>query len=98
MSSSSVQKVTSLSLLLLFVRGYAVASSSDDRMNEPPTSLGLVPHQVSKLEWNTTVKVSLKSSGLINPCNEQPSSSKKIEKWLKNYRQCDSWLQVKYSE
>ncbi|POI30206.1 hypothetical protein CIB84_006044, partial [Bambusicola thoracicus] len=25
--------------------GYAVASSSDDRMNEPPTSLGLVPHQ-----------------------------------------------------
>uniref|UniRef100_A0A8C1YKX7 Ubiquitin-like modifier-activating enzyme ATG7 n=1 Tax=Cyprinus carpio TaxID=7962 RepID=A0A8C1YKX7_CYPCA len=27
--------------------GYAVASSSDDRMNEPPTSLGLVPHQVS---------------------------------------------------
>uniref|UniRef100_A0A4W4DWS9 Ubiquitin-like modifier-activating enzyme ATG7 n=1 Tax=Electrophorus electricus TaxID=8005 RepID=A0A4W4DWS9_ELEEL len=26
--------------------GYAVASSSDDRMNEPPTSLGLVPHQV----------------------------------------------------
>uniref|UniRef100_A0A8C2G9Q0 Ubiquitin-like modifier-activating enzyme ATG7 n=1 Tax=Cyprinus carpio TaxID=7962 RepID=A0A8C2G9Q0_CYPCA len=27
--------------------GYAVASSSDDRMNEPPTSLGPVPHQVS---------------------------------------------------
>ncbi|MGH0182707.1 UNVERIFIED_CONTAM: hypothetical protein FKN15_010558 [Acipenser sinensis] len=27
-------------------RGYAVASSSDDRMNEPPTSLGLVPHQI----------------------------------------------------
>ncbi|XP_047303259.1 ubiquitin-like modifier-activating enzyme ATG7 isoform X12 [Homo sapiens] len=26
--------------------GYAIASSSDDRMNEPPTSLGLVPHQV----------------------------------------------------
>uniref|UniRef100_A0A6Q2YWN1 Ubiquitin-like modifier-activating enzyme ATG7 n=1 Tax=Esox lucius TaxID=8010 RepID=A0A6Q2YWN1_ESOLU len=26
--------------------GYAVASSSDDRMNEPPTSLGLVPHQI----------------------------------------------------
>uniref|UniRef100_A0A3B5AB76 Ubiquitin-like modifier-activating enzyme ATG7 n=1 Tax=Stegastes partitus TaxID=144197 RepID=A0A3B5AB76_9TELE len=26
--------------------GYAVASSSEDRMNEPPTSLGLVPHQV----------------------------------------------------
>ncbi len=24
-----------------------MASSSDDRMNEPPTSLGLVPHQVS---------------------------------------------------
>lgn len=34
--------------LLLFCRGYAVASSSDDRMNEPPTSLGLVPHQVSE--------------------------------------------------
>lgn len=31
-------------------RGYAIASSSDDRMNEPPTSLGLVPHQVSDLE------------------------------------------------
>uniref|UniRef100_A0A663MMC7 Ubiquitin-like modifier-activating enzyme ATG7 n=1 Tax=Athene cunicularia TaxID=194338 RepID=A0A663MMC7_ATHCN len=29
--------------------GYAVASSSDDRMNEPPTSLGLVPHQVNNL-------------------------------------------------
>uniref|UniRef100_A0A8B9KXU8 Ubiquitin-like modifier-activating enzyme ATG7 n=1 Tax=Astyanax mexicanus TaxID=7994 RepID=A0A8B9KXU8_ASTMX len=28
--------------------GYAVASSSDDRMNEPPTSLGLVPHQVKR--------------------------------------------------
>ncbi|XP_067907949.1 ubiquitin-like modifier-activating enzyme ATG7 isoform X4 [Heterodontus francisci] len=26
--------------------GYAVASSSDDRLNEPPTSLGLVPHQI----------------------------------------------------
>uniref|UniRef100_A0A3Q1BDX8 Ubiquitin-like modifier-activating enzyme ATG7 n=1 Tax=Amphiprion ocellaris TaxID=80972 RepID=A0A3Q1BDX8_AMPOC len=26
--------------------GYAVASSSEDRMNEPPTSLGLVPHQI----------------------------------------------------
>ncbi|XP_044156498.1 ubiquitin-like modifier-activating enzyme ATG7 [Bufo gargarizans] len=26
--------------------GYAVANSSDDRMNEPPTSLGLVPHQI----------------------------------------------------
>ncbi|XP_077678396.1 ubiquitin-like modifier-activating enzyme ATG7 isoform X5 [Eretmochelys imbricata] len=26
--------------------GYAVASSSDDRMSEPPTSLGLVPHQI----------------------------------------------------
>ncbi|XP_056293429.1 ubiquitin-like modifier-activating enzyme ATG7 [Pseudoliparis swirei] len=26
--------------------GYAVASSSDDRMNEPPTPLGLVPHQI----------------------------------------------------
>uniref|UniRef100_A0A8I5NDH8 Ubiquitin-like modifier-activating enzyme ATG7 n=1 Tax=Papio anubis TaxID=9555 RepID=A0A8I5NDH8_PAPAN len=26
--------------------GYAIASSSDDRMNEPPTSLGLVPHQI----------------------------------------------------
>ncbi|EPY72691.1 ubiquitin-like modifier-activating enzyme ATG7 isoform a [Camelus ferus] len=25
--------------------GYAIASSSDDRMNEPPTALGLVPHQ-----------------------------------------------------
>lgn len=34
--------------LSLFCRGYAVASSSDDRMNEPPTSLGLVPHQVSE--------------------------------------------------
>lgn len=32
-----------------FGRGYAVASSSDDRMNEPPTSLGLVPHQVNDL-------------------------------------------------
>ncbi|TKC41606.1 hypothetical protein EI555_001057, partial [Monodon monoceros] len=30
--------------------GYAIASSSDDRMNEPPTSLGLVPHQVSDWE------------------------------------------------
>ena len=30
-----------------FFRGYAIASSSDDRMNEPPTSLGLVPHQVT---------------------------------------------------
>ncbi|VFV20001.1 atg7 autophagy related 7 homolog (cerevisiae) [Lynx pardinus] len=29
-----------------FLRGYAIASSSDDRMNEPPTSLGLVPHQI----------------------------------------------------
>lgn len=37
-------------LLLLSCRGYAIASSSDDRMNEPPTSLGLVPHQVSDLE------------------------------------------------
>uniref|UniRef100_A0A2K6T6E4 Ubiquitin-like modifier-activating enzyme ATG7 n=1 Tax=Saimiri boliviensis boliviensis TaxID=39432 RepID=A0A2K6T6E4_SAIBB len=26
--------------------GYAIASSSEDRMNEPPTSLGLVPHQI----------------------------------------------------
>ncbi|KAG9353036.1 hypothetical protein JZ751_017612, partial [Albula glossodonta] len=26
--------------------GYAIASSSDDRMNEPPTSLGLAPHQI----------------------------------------------------
>ncbi|XP_069795971.1 ubiquitin-like modifier-activating enzyme ATG7 isoform X5 [Narcine bancroftii] len=26
--------------------GYAIASSSDDRLNEPPTSLGLVPHQI----------------------------------------------------
>lgn len=26
--------------------GYAMASSSDDRMNEPPTCLGLVPHQI----------------------------------------------------
>ncbi|KAI5093462.1 ubiquitin-like modifier-activating enzyme ATG7, partial [Silurus meridionalis] len=26
--------------------GYAVASGSNDRMNEPPTSLGLVPHQI----------------------------------------------------
>lgn len=33
----------------IFGSGYAVASSSDDRMNEPPTSLGLVPHQVSNL-------------------------------------------------
>ncbi|MEQ2235654.1 Autophagy protein 7 [Ilyodon furcidens] len=30
--------------------GYAVASSSDDRMNEPPTSLGLVPHQHRSLD------------------------------------------------
>lgn len=37
-------------LVLLSCRGYAIASSSDDRMNEPPTSLGLVPHQVSDLE------------------------------------------------
>uniref|UniRef100_A0A673KTQ2 Ubiquitin-like modifier-activating enzyme ATG7 n=1 Tax=Sinocyclocheilus rhinocerous TaxID=307959 RepID=A0A673KTQ2_9TELE len=42
--------------------GYAVASSSDDRMNEPPTSLGLVPHQVSyetKKEkcWRTIAEV-----------------------------------------
>lgn len=35
-----------------FVSGYAIASSSDDRMNEPPTSLGLVPHQVSKPKIN----------------------------------------------
>lgn len=35
-------------LCFISVRGYAMASSSDDRMNEPPTSLGLVPHQVSK--------------------------------------------------
>lgn len=34
------------SLSVSILRGYAVASSSDDRMNEPPTSLGLVPHQV----------------------------------------------------
>lgn len=33
-------------IILSFYRGYAVASSSDDRLNEPPTSLGLVPHQV----------------------------------------------------
>ncbi|KAK2091447.1 Autophagy protein 7 [Saguinus oedipus] len=33
--------------------GYAIASSSDDRMNEPPTSLGLVPHQVSDLEMKS---------------------------------------------
>uniref|UniRef100_A0A2K5DR64 Ubiquitin-like modifier-activating enzyme ATG7 n=1 Tax=Aotus nancymaae TaxID=37293 RepID=A0A2K5DR64_AOTNA len=26
--------------------GYAIARSSEDRMNEPPTSLGLVPHQI----------------------------------------------------
>lgn len=38
--------------LLPSSRGYAIASSSDDRMNEPPTSLGLVPHQVSDLEMN----------------------------------------------
>lgn len=39
-----------LSFFLSFsiIRGYAVASSSDDRMNEPPTSLGLVPHQVRR--------------------------------------------------
>lgn len=36
----------------IFVSGYAVASSSDDRMNEPPTSLGLVPHQVRNLWEN----------------------------------------------
>lgn len=40
-------EVTALFPLL---RGYAIASSSDDRMNEPPTSLGLVPHQVSDLQ------------------------------------------------
>lgn len=39
-------------LLLPSCRGYAIASSSDDRMNEPPTSLGLVPHQVSDLEMS----------------------------------------------
>uniref|UniRef100_A0A668APX7 Ubiquitin-like modifier-activating enzyme ATG7 n=1 Tax=Myripristis murdjan TaxID=586833 RepID=A0A668APX7_9TELE len=33
--------------------GYAVASSSDDRMNEPPTSLGLVPHQVRHTHTHT---------------------------------------------
>uniref|UniRef100_A0A8C0GYQ4 Ubiquitin-like modifier-activating enzyme ATG7 n=1 Tax=Chelonoidis abingdonii TaxID=106734 RepID=A0A8C0GYQ4_CHEAB len=37
--------------------GYAVASSSDDRMNEPPTSLGLVPHQVSELGINKLVDI-----------------------------------------
>ncbi|XP_063577952.1 ubiquitin-like modifier-activating enzyme ATG7 isoform X10 [Pongo abelii] len=32
--------------------GYAIASSSDDRMNEPPTSLGLVPHQsLAQCTW-----------------------------------------------
>uniref|UniRef100_A0A8D3ATE2 Ubiquitin-like modifier-activating enzyme ATG7 n=1 Tax=Scophthalmus maximus TaxID=52904 RepID=A0A8D3ATE2_SCOMX len=35
-----------VSILQHSEEGYAVASSSDDRMNEPPTSLGLVPHQV----------------------------------------------------
>uniref|UniRef100_A0A8D3CAH3 Ubiquitin-like modifier-activating enzyme ATG7 n=1 Tax=Scophthalmus maximus TaxID=52904 RepID=A0A8D3CAH3_SCOMX len=35
-----------VSILQHSEEGYAVASSSDDRMNEPPTSLGLVPHQI----------------------------------------------------
>lgn len=43
----------------LFLSGYAVASSSDDRMNEPPTSLGLVPHQVGKSERKTVMLLSL---------------------------------------
>uniref|UniRef100_A0A672FXV9 Ubiquitin-like modifier-activating enzyme ATG7 n=1 Tax=Salarias fasciatus TaxID=181472 RepID=A0A672FXV9_SALFA len=37
--------------------GYAVASSSDDRMNEPPTSLGLVPHQVRHTQTHSGVSV-----------------------------------------
>lgn len=40
----------------IFGSGYAVASSSDDRMNEPPTSLGLVPHQVNNLRVNPSFK------------------------------------------
>lgn len=42
-----------LSPFLSILRGYAVASSSDDRMNEPPTSLGLVPHQVRYTHTHT---------------------------------------------
>lgn len=49
---ANVEKRGQVRYIMLFsfsfsiLRGYAVASSSDDRMNEPPTSLGLVPHQV----------------------------------------------------
>lgn len=48
-SHKAAHQTCSVILLSLFIiRGYSVASSSDDRMNEPPTSLGLVPHQVRR--------------------------------------------------
>lgn len=49
----SVVKYIMFSLAFSISRGYAVASSSDDRMNEPPTSLGLVPHQVRHTHSNS---------------------------------------------
>lgn len=45
-----VEYIMFFSFSFSILRGYAVASSSDDRMNEPPTSLGLVPHQVRHID------------------------------------------------
>uniref|UniRef100_A0A674EFI1 Ubiquitin-like modifier-activating enzyme ATG7 n=1 Tax=Salmo trutta TaxID=8032 RepID=A0A674EFI1_SALTR len=57
--------------------GYAVASSSDDRMNEPPTSLGLVPHQIRGFlsRFDNVLPASL----AFDKCTACPSS------WLQRF-------------
>ncbi|KAG8516882.1 Ubiquitin-like modifier-activating enzyme ATG7 [Galemys pyrenaicus] len=56
--------------------GYAVASSSDDRMNEPPTSLGLVPHQIRGFlsRFDNVLPVSL-AFDKCTACSSKVSSS-----------------------
>uniref|UniRef100_A0A8C7XHT0 Ubiquitin-like modifier-activating enzyme ATG7 n=1 Tax=Oryzias sinensis TaxID=183150 RepID=A0A8C7XHT0_9TELE len=49
--------------------GYAVASSSDDRMNEPPTSLGLVPHQVRVTETYSYTRMRIFLLKYVFPIN-----------------------------
>ncbi|KAM9325430.1 ubiquitin-like modifier-activating enzyme ATG7 [Gastrophryne carolinensis] len=60
--------------------GYAIASSSDDRMNEPPTSLGLVPHQIRGFlsRFDNVLPVSL----AFDKCTA--CSSKVIEQYEKD--------------
>ncbi|KAM6216160.1 LOW QUALITY PROTEIN: ubiquitin-like modifier-activating enzyme ATG7 [Rhynchocyon petersi] len=62
------------------VEGYAIASSSDDRMNEPPTSLGLVPHQIRGFlsQFDNVLPVSLAfdkcmacSSKVLDQCERE---------------------------